>query len=203
MTNPFPINLVVEDALSETVLRTLLRMSQSSFDVGACYGKCGYVYIKQRATAFNNAAKGMPYLILVDLESSCPPSQIREWLGTTHPNLLFRVAVKEIESWVLADRSGFASFLGISTNLIPPNPDEIYHPKQELINLARRSRKRQLREAIVPRLGSTARIGPDYNGQLSSFVINSWNIEEAIQNSPSLRRAVHAINNFQPIWESQ
>jgi hypothetical protein len=100
----------------------------------------------------------------------------------------------------LADRSGFAYFLNIKKELIPENVDGINDPKQLVINLARRSRKRSLREAIVPIPDSTARVGPDYNGQLSSFVLDAWNIQEAIRYSDSLRRAVNAINNFQPIW---
>ena len=46
-------------------------------------------------------------------------------------------------------------------------PDEIENPKQFLMQLAAKSRKREVREAIVPSPGSTASIGPDYNGKLN------------------------------------
>jgi hypothetical protein len=117
------------------------------------------------------------------------------------PNLIFRIAVREIESWLLADRTGFASFLNIKKQLIPLNPDGIRDPKRLLINLAKRSHRRLIRNAIVPTPGNTARIGPDYNGQLSYFVTNIWNIEEALKNSDSLRRTVKAINGFQSTLE--
>ncbi len=201
MVTPIPINLVVEDSLSEAFVRRILKESSSRFAIGYSYGRSGYGYIKRRTLAFNNAAKGTPFVILVDLEAECPPKQIKEWLPVSiHPNLLFRVAVKEVESWLLADRPGFTSFLGVSKKLIPENVDQISDPKQFLINLAKRSRKRALREAIVPIPNSTARVGPDYNGQLSSFVFDTWNIVEAIKHSDSLRRAISAINNFQPIY---
>lgn len=201
MTNPIPIHLVVEDELSEALLRRILKESPSNFAVGFSYGRGGYGYIKQKVAAFNNAAKGTPFIILADLEAECPPAQIKKWLPTPlNPNLLFRIAVREIEAWLLADRSGFASFLKIDKALIPTNVDKIDHPKQKVINLAKRSRNRALRQAIVPIPGRTARVGPDYNGQLSSFVFGEWNIEEAMKNSESLRRTVKALNKFQPIY---
>ncbi len=200
MVTPIPINLVVEDALSEILLRRILKESSGSFAIGYSYGGGGYGYIKQKARAFNNAAKGTPFLLLVDLEAECAPIQIKEWLPVPrHHNLLFRVAVNEVESWLLADRAGIASFLGIARKFIPENPDSISKPKQFLINLAKKSPRRALREAIVPSPNTTARVGPDYNGQLSSFVISVWNIREALRKSDSLCRAVNAISKFQPI----
>lgn len=201
MTSPIPINLVVEDDLSEAILLRILKESRNTFAVGFSYGKCGYGYIKQKIQAFNSAAKGTPFLVLSDLEAECAPTQVKSWLPIPkHNNLLFSIAVWEVESWLLSDRSGFASFLSIKREFIPKNVNEINDPKQVLISLAKRSRKRALRQAIVPIPGRTARVGPDYNGQLSSFVFGAWNIVEAMENSESLRRTVKALNEFQPIW---
>jgi hypothetical protein len=96
----------------------------------------------------------------------------------------------------------FAEFLGISVDLIPGDADRIPDPKQLLINLAKKSRKRKLREAIVPEPNSTAKIGKDYNGQLIEFVNESWQVASAQTNSPSLERAMNALINFQPTWEN-
>lgn len=201
MTNPIPIHLVVEDDLSDAILRKILKESLNTFAIGFSYGKCGYGYIKRQIQAFNNAARGTPFLVLSDLEAECAPKQINEWLQVPkHHNLVFRIAVRETESWLLADRSGFASFLNINKELIPINVDKINDPKQLLVNLAKRSRKRILRQSIVPKQGTTARVGPDYNGQLSSFIFSTWNISEAMENSKSLSRAVRVLNEFQPIW---
>lgn len=198
-----PVNIVVEDSLSEAVLRKVLCESRSHFAVGYCYCRGGYGYVKRTVPGFNNAAEGTPFVILVDLESECPPAQIAEWLPVPmHPNLVFRIAVMEVESWILADGLGFASFLGISSSLIPGNVDGIPDPKQALVDLTRRSRNRALREAIVPTLGSTAKVGPDYNRQLIDFVENRWSIAAATQNSPSLRRTVSAVVEFKPTWNA-
>lgn len=202
MTVTVPINLAVEDPLSETVLRRIIEQEpKHRFAIGNCYCRGGYGYLKRTLQGFNNAAKGTPFLVLSDLQAPCPPIQVETWLPVpAHPNLLFRIAVKEVESWLLADRTGFASFLGVSKNLIPKNTDKIDHPKKYVIRLARKSRRRILREGIVPKANSTATIGPDYNGILSHFVNDIWNITEAVETSESLQRAVDAINKFQPKW---
>lgn len=203
MVEIIPINLVVEDDLSEVVLQKIFTESTRNYAVGTIYGKTGYGYIKQKIEAINEAAKGTPFAIIVDLEEECPPVQLREWIHRPlHPNLIFRIAVNEVESWLLADKKSFASYLNISETLIPNNADSIPSPKNFLIQLAKRSRKRLLREAIVPVDNSTARVGPDYNGQLSSFVFTNWSIKEAIKNSDSLKRAVEAINTFVPQWNN-
>lgn len=200
MTPPIPINLAVEDLLSEAVLRKILRESKKNFAVGACFCHGGYGYLKKSLRGFNNAAKAAPFLVLTDLDKAeCPPVLLREWLPhPRHPNLLFRVAVREVEAWLLAHREAFAKFLGIQRQLIPPDVDSIVDPKQALISMARKSKKRRLREAIVPPQESTAKVGPDYNGQLSFFVEELWEVAQAQQNSPSLRRTVQAIADFNP-----
>jgi len=199
-----PINLVFEDALSEAVLKEMLKQSQRPFSVGNCLNQRGYGKIKKIISGLNYAAKGMPYLVLTDLDKAeCPLVIISEWLTQPkHPNLLFRIAVKEVEAWLLAHREAFAEFLGISVSLIPANVDEIPDPKQLLIYLAKKSKKRNLRDAIVPDRNSTAKIGKDYNGQLIQFVQNNWQVEAAQVNSRSLQRAMNALINFQPIWET-
>ncbi|MBE9163890.1 hypothetical protein [Tychonema sp. LEGE 06208] len=199
-----PINLVFEDVLSEAVLKQMLKQSQRPFSVGSCSNKKGFGDIKNNLPAYNNAAKGMPYLVLTDLDNAeCPLVILSEWLTQPkHPNLLFRIAVKEVEAWLLAHREGFAEFLGISVDLIPADVDKVSDPKQLLINLAKKSKKRELREGIVPDRNSTAKIGKDYNGQLIQFVDRNWQVALAQTNSPSLERAMNAIVNFQPTWEN-
>lgn len=194
------INLAVEDALSEAVLREMLKQSERPFLVGNCFCRGGYGYLKKILPGLNYAAQGMTYLILTDLDQAeCPLELISKWLTQPkHPNLLFRVAVREVEAWLLAHREAFADFLGISKSLIPMNVDEIPDPKQCLINLSRKCKKRSLRDAIAPAPDSTAKIGKDYNGQLIQFVRNDWRVAEAQVNSPSLQRAMNAIINYQP-----
>jgi len=194
------INLVCEDVVSEMVLRRLLSCSAVTYIVDRAYNGGGFGYIKKRINGFNNAAKAMPYLVLTDLDRhECPPVLIEEWLTTTkHPNLLFRVAVREVEAWLLGCRESFAGFLGVPPNRIPANVEEIPNPKEFVVNLARRSRKKHVRVDMAPAPASTAKVGPDYNGRLVYFVENLWDPTVAKENSPSLRKAIEALEVFQP-----
>jgi len=193
-------NIAVEDLLSEVVVRRIAAIN-GSYCIGTCYGKSGYGYLKRTVNGFNNAAKGTPFIVLCDLEDECAPSLITNWLtNPKHPNLIFRVAVREVEAWLLADADGISSYLRVSRSIVPGNVDNIKDPKSSIIELAKRSNKRQLRLGIVPAAGTSAKVGPDYNGLLSAFVETTWNIDRACSNSNSLRRAVKAITSFVPTY---
>ena len=123
------------------------------------------------------------------------------WLTEAkHPNLVFRVAVREVESWLLADRENLSRFLGIAEASIPMDSDRLADPKATLVELARKSRSKETRDRIVPRRGSTAKQGPDYNGCLGLFVSNSWDTAAAKAGSPSLARTINRLRAFKPVW---
>ena len=101
-----------------------------------------------------------------------------------------RVAVMEVESWVMADRRGFADFLSIPLNRIPEDTDVILQPKEFLVSLARLSRKTRLRQEIVPLPGATSKVGPGYNSRLGEFVHSRWSVNRAASVSVSLQRTL-------------
>ena len=116
-----------------------------------------------------------------------------------HPNLIFRIAVKEVEAWLLAHRRGFAKFAGISADIIPQKIESIENPKKLLVSLVEKSTKRDLREDIVPKPKSTATQGRNYNDRLILFVEKFWEPSLAMENSPSLKRALEAVAKFEAI----
>ena len=192
-----PVKLAVEDQLSEAILHAILDQL-GGYAVGAVHSRGGYGYLKKSIQAWNRAAAHGPWIVLTDLDKApCPLALIADWLGSPpHPNLLFRVAVREVESWVIADRPGFANFLQVSEKLLPEHPDETADPKAALIEAARKSRSRDLRVRIVPKNGSTATIGPEYNACLCEFVGRHWRAGYAAKHSPSLRRALDRLRAF-------
>ena len=130
-----------------------------------------------------------------------PTSAKKKWIkGKLHPNFLFRVAVHEVEAWLLADRQAFAKFAHIRANDIPTDVDAIPNTKEFLISLVRKSRKRTIKENIVPKTGSTAKIGPNYNGRLCQYVMDYWDMNEAQKYSPSLKKTIEKIRTFTPLW---
>jgi len=202
VTGIIPVNLAVEDVLSEAVARRLLASTNRDYEVGRCYMRHGKDYLHRLIAGFNNAAKGTPFLVLTDLDrDECAPALIRSWLDEPlHANLLFRVAVKEVEAWLLADGKALSEYLSMSAGQIPADVDSIVDPKEFLIGLAAKSRRRDIREDIIPRQGSTAKQGKNYNARLIAFVKDNWEPTRARLRSQSLNRALERLSGFNPSW---
>ena len=200
--NDITITAAVEDVLSEAVLRTVLKQIGKVYTIGLLLSGNGKGYLKSKAPGFNRSARGSPFLLLVDQdrEDDCPPTLVANWLNgqTCHRNLLFRVAVMEIEAWVMADRVGLSDYLSVALNKIPERVEAVSDPKQFLVNLARSSRRKNIREDLVPRDDSTARVGPNYNGNLIQFVQTQWQLAAARRNAPSLERMCRRLLEFTP-----
>lgn len=197
-----PVNLAVEDMLSEVTLRTILAQTGRSYVVGAVYGKRGFGDLKRMASGFNRAARGTPFILLADLDrAECPPIILREWVGVPkHSNFVFRVAVREVESWLLAHRKAFARFLGLPERNMPEHPDDLDDPKNELLRLAERCRRTELKRDLLPPTGSIRKQGPGYSLRLEEYVRTAWKATEAEKHSPSLARTFERLKSFNPIW---
>jgi len=197
-----PINLAIEDELSEAVLRRVLKHLKRGYSVGVAYRRGGYGYLRRTIAGWNNAAKGIPFVVLTDLDKhDCPRSLIEEWLrAPQHPNLVFRVAVREVEAWLLADRRNLSSRLGIRERIVPSDVDALHDPKAALIQLAKRSRFKHVRNGVAPKSGSTASQGPVYNSFLAAFVSEIWDVSVAATGSPSLARTLEKLARFEPVW---
>lgn len=195
------VSLVVEDELQEVTLRKILSEIRKDLYVANVFGKRGNLYIKDKIESFNRAAKYQPYIILTDLDQKdCPLALINQWINfTLSENLLFRVVVKEIESWIMADRTNFSSYLGVSEATLVRDIESISDPKRHLCYLAGKSRKRDIRKGLMP-VGS-AKQGPFHNMLLTEFIMNQWSIDNAKLHSPSLAKAVERIQHFSPTIE--
>ena len=198
MTAAIGVMLVVEDALSEAVMRRLLGRSSRAFGIERILVTNGVDGIRQRVPAFLNACHVIPHVVLADLDAGdCAVQLLSTWQLSRLPlELLVRVAVREVEAWLLADADGLAAFLQVSKTKIASRPETLEDPKQTLVNIARRSRSRRLASEIAPSSGSCARTGPLYNQQLSRFASDSWNVDRAALEAPSLARALKALDRF-------
>ena len=178
-------------------MERILMHFDDKYYVNESYLGHGFGYLKSNIKGFNQASKHTPFFMLTDLDNyECPPALMAEWINfPVNECFIFRIAVREVESWLLADREGLSEFFNVSLANFPLNPEDEVDPKQTLINLARRSRIRKIREDIVP-VNGYALIGPNYNGCLMDFVYNKWNLENAISNSESLERAVLFLDQF-------
>jgi hypothetical protein len=158
----------------------------------------GFGNIKNRLENFRNASNVIPHIVMTDLDTySCPPDLLKDWcVGVLPARMLMRIAVREVESWLLADRSGIANLIKVPVVKIPSLPDELPDPKQVLLNLARHSRSRRFVSEFVPATGSKAKHGPAYNQHLSRFAAQDWDSSRAALASPSLQRSMRRIKEF-------
>lgn len=194
------INLVVEDLLSEYTVRKILSVVRPDLVVKSVYMEAGCGYIKSNIKKFWKASQHIPFVVLADLDNEiCAPSRVLNWLGfiPSTGRFAFRIAVHETESWLMADRRSFSDFLGISEHLVPIDPDELLNPKEKLLNLVKRSRKRSLKEDILPLAGKHVTVGPAYNLSLVKYVSESWNPQRAAECSKSLHKTIRALQLLQ------
>jgi hypothetical protein len=182
------VYLVAEDVPGLAVGRKLVA-EQSALIVYREENARGYGMLKTKTPKYDQmGAKGFPVLLLTDLDSDpCPPGKITDWLGRAPSRgFLFRICVREVEAWLLADREAMAGFLRVNLNTLPLAPESLDDPKAKLIELAQKS-PRKIRAGLTP--VGRATIGPDYNEMLSSFIADSWSIERAVERASSLARA--------------
>jgi hypothetical protein len=192
--------LAVEDSLSDAVSTKILKHFGIEILLRIPNTYQGKSYLQRRAAELNRSAVGPLYVFMfTDLDSpqTCVPELIQSWVkAPLNPGFFLRVAVMEIESWIMADRGALAAFLSIPVNRIPSTPDNILQPKEFLVSLARKSRKKSLRDQLVPRKGAaTTKVGPEYNNCIGEFVRVHWDLERAAVVSPSLKRTLNRIRS--------
>lgn len=193
--SPF-VNLLVEGASDETVARRLV--GYVGLRVGRVYGKEGKGYLLRRLSNYNAAAQFQPWFAVVDLDNApeCAPVLVHTSLPQPACGMRFRVAVRAIESWLIADSEQMAEFLGIPVSHVPPEPDLEVEPKVTLVNLARRSRYRLVREDMIPRERTGRKVGPAYPSRVIEFASGRWRPEVARERSPSLARCIDALHDL-------
>jgi hypothetical protein len=187
------VSCAVEGDLDDVIVRRLL--NHLGLMPGKVYGRTGKQYLRQNIAGYANAARHSPWFVLVDLddEAECGAALVEAWLPDPPPMMALRVAVREAEAWLLSDRSNLARFLNVSRAIVPLRADELPDPKLTMVNIARRSRTRAIREGLPPRPGSRRSIGPLYVTELSRFVIDDWDIDGAGETSDSLNRCLAAL----------
>lgn len=194
------ICLVVEDVLSEYTVRKILSEVRPDLTVKTVYKNGGFGYIKSNVKRFWKASQQIPFVVLADLDNEiCAPSRVLNWLGfiPCTGRFVFRIAVHETESWLMADRGSFSDFLGISERLVPKDPDILLDPKEKLLSLVKRSKKRCLKEDILPLAGKHVTVGPAYNSSLAKYVLEFWNPQRAAGCSASLQKAIRALESLE------
>lgn len=176
-------------------MRKLLEIYRRDINVTAVLGRRGNSYIRKKISVFNNASRHTPHFILTDLDDqACAPGLIKVWLGQAlKKNCLFRIAEREVEAWLLADTENFVQFIGFPENRIHKPTDAIFDPKRFIINAARQSKNRAVKDMIP--LGA-AQQGPGYNTIMQEFINKRWNPRMAAKNNRSLAKTITRLKEF-------
>jgi hypothetical protein len=198
-----PLNLVFEDYLSHAVILKILSSLGQTHKVKMNFPlipPSGRGQILKNLKAYNRASLKTPFLIVFDLDFDlCPQYLIDQHLqDPISKNLVVRVAVKSIESWILGDIDSLSDFLRVKKMFFPKDPDAIEKPKLKIIELAKKSSYNWIKEGLVPDSNIGASVGYDYNRIMIGFVKNHWNPMVAKENSKSLHRSFEKIKGFNP-----
>ena len=191
------VALATEDELSEAVGKRLLSEVEYLVEASLLLRRNGYGYLRSGLKKWCEIASQQPVVLLTDLDRYvCPSELIRDWFGNVvRPNgLIFRIAVREIESWLLADHDAIRELIG-QRGRLPTDPDALVDPKGKLLALAKNASK-DVRLDLVKEAGAIALQGIGYNARLTDFVSNVWNPERAAGRSASLRRAREKLRDF-------
>jgi hypothetical protein len=196
MADGIVIFAAVEGIVDEAVVRKLIAHADAT--PGDVYGKQGKSFLRQRIAGYNNAAQRAPWLVLVDLDSEedCAPPLRSAWLPQPAPYLCLRVAVREVEAWLLADAERLAGFLNVARSRLPADPERLGDPKAAMIELARASRRRDIREDMVPRPESGRQVGPAYSSRLIEFASGDWRPDVAAGRADSLNRTMRCLKRL-------
>lgn len=191
------VALATEDVLSEAVGKRLLAEIEYPTEANLCLRKNGYGYLRAGMKRWCELSTQQPVILLTDLDQhACPQSLMNDWFGQLirPTNLIFRIAVREVESWLLADHEAIRQLIGQKGKL-PPAPDSLDDPKRHLLGLATKA-SRDIRQDLVNEIGAAASQGIGYNARLTDFVANFWSPERASERSPSLHRTRLRLNEL-------
>lgn len=190
------ITIAAEGDVDAQVCERLIRLA--GHEAGPAYVRGGKGNLDSKLPAYNNAARYAHWLVLRDLDhdAGCAPELVQALLPDPSDFMCLRVAVRSVEAWLMADRERISRYLGVPLNVVPLDPDMEEHPKTTMVNLARRSSKRNIREDMVPEPGHSRSVGPGYTARITEFAISLWRPSAASRSSRSLSSCIRALRRL-------
>jgi hypothetical protein len=193
------MNLVVEGKADEYVMLALFRhfnlpepliRTNRPYRVG---GKKDDIVATLRK--WNEAAKWDYWAIIIDMDhdSDCVAEYKKSLLPNPSEKMIFRIAIRKIESWILADAQAVATYLGIKQSLVPTHPETLDDPKLSLLGLVHKSRRKDIKEDMLSQVG--LKQGMRYPERIKEL-LQYWRPQIAQQSADSLKRCIHALTTI-------
>jgi hypothetical protein len=171
------IGIVVEGTTDRFAAQRLLAACDLQVDASRVIVTGGKQRFDARIAKYNEAAKFLPWLALRDADrdaDGCPVALRRRLLvGPQSEALCLRLAVRTIDAWLLADRAAFSDYFAVPMSRIPIDPERLDRPKDALTNVCRSTRRRAVRQAMVPPDGSHGP-GPEYTANIINYCRAAW-----------------------------
>lgn len=146
------------------------------------------------------SAAMLPWLVIRDLDrdEDCAPSLVRKLAPQGASLLCLRIAVRQIEAWLLADREALSSYLRIPISRLPRNPENSLDAKRTVIDAARLSKSKGIRAGMVPSASSGASEGPEFSAMMGEFAQNYWRpaVARDLDEKSSLARAISRLEEL-------
>lgn len=184
-----PIAVATEDELSEAIALRLISEVKPLY-VTHKLRRDGFGYLRSNMNSWCQMAEQQIMMVLTDLDrANCLVKFRDQWMTNRQlpARLIFRIAVKEVESWVLADHEAMRKLVG-KKGVLPIAPDALVDPKKTLLGFAKTAPK-SVRDDLLKIIDSQLRQGLGYNARLTNWVNTTWSPERAAERSPSLARA--------------
>jgi hypothetical protein len=191
------VKLAIEGFIDHAALRRLVK--EAGFEPGDAHGFKGKALIDKRIKNYARAAMHEPWIVLRDLDqdSPCAGALRAQLLPKAGPMMCFRIAVRAVESWLMADRDGISKVFGLRLNDLPKTPDDLMRPKVEMLEALINSNKREVRNSMVVRSrAGVLEEGPEYNARLVAFADKLWEPEAGSAHSNSLKKAIVRIDEL-------
>lgn len=157
----------------------------------------GCVALDRAIPSYLQMTRAHKVFLLRDLDRDACAPNLRKRLGidgaVVPANIVFRVPVRQVEAWLLADREGFARHFRVAVSKLPRDPEGLDDAKAAVLEAVRHSTSSSIREGMLPRQGFSGRTGAEYPAHLVEFVRHDWNPERARLVSDSLDRCLRAL----------
>lgn len=201
MTTP-AVALAGEGVLDLAVLRRLVR--DAGLAPGPEHGLRGKNHLDQRMRAFNAAAAYGPWVVArdMDFDAACPGALARGVLPTPARLMCYRIAVRSVECWLLADVEGFSTFFKVAPRHIADDPEALASPKAALLSALAQGSKDIRQAAVRVTPDGSNKPGPEYNATLAAFVASAWRPGLAQKSAPSLRKARARIKELARLYRA-
>lgn len=184
------IAVATEDELSEAIALRLISELQRPLHVTHKLRRGGFGYLRSKMDSWSKMAEHQIMFVLTDLDrANCLVEFRDQWQGgrPLPASLVFRIAVKEVESWALADHQAMRELVG-RKGVLPTEPDALPDPKQAMLGLGKTAPK-SVRDDLIKTIDGQLRQGVGYNALLTHWINTVWSPERAAERSPSLARA--------------